>query len=293
MSTTTTPYSRQDSLQSIDMDSTADKAERKRQKRPARIPYVILHHLHRPITNRLVHPGRRRKEYLKNLEKAQKEQSNVKQPDEIMQLKHENEMMRREIQAFRAIMQRLPPLLLNQMMSSSMSVPPFSRGTHHRLPSPSISASSIPGTHCSPAIMGSESVSMAARFQETQPVLARSTYVYDPALSSQQYFMVHASGLRFDPQSSPDSTGLRITQFSKSGVILPYDRTKARLEILELFRPFHSDPAVISDPQRRLAALRTLSKSLPSSLKPCRRARRHGRRRQRGITCHHLGRRAA
>ncbi|KAJ5047437.1 uncharacterized protein L3040_003264 [Drepanopeziza brunnea f. sp. 'multigermtubi'] len=270
MSTTTTPYSRQDSLQSIDMDSTADKAERKRQyNRNAQREF-----------------RRRRKEYLKNLEKAQKEQSNVKQPDEIMQLKHENEMMRREIQAFRAIMQRLPPLLLNQMMSSSMSVPPFSRGTHHRLPSPSISASSIPGTHCSPAIMGSESVSMAARFQETQPVLARSTYVYDPALSSQQYFMgSELPNFQSDPSDPASYLG--------SGVILPYDRTKARLEILELFRPFHSDPAVISDPQRRLAALRTLSKSLPSSLKPCRRARRHGRRRQRGITCHHLGRRAA
>ncbi|KAI9051055.1 hypothetical protein LZ554_005163 [Drepanopeziza brunnea f. sp. 'monogermtubi'] len=55
---------------------------------------------------------------------------------------------------------------------------------------------------------------------------------------------------------------------SVSVVILPYDRTKARLEILELFHPIYSDPAVISDPQRHLAALRSLSESLPSSLKP-------------------------
>ncbi len=48
----------------------------------------------------------------------------------------------------------------------------------------------------------------------------------------------------------------------------PYDRNKARTELLELFRPICSDPAVSSDSQRHLSALESLSASLPSSLKP-------------------------
>jgi hypothetical protein len=48
----------------------------------------------------------------------------------------------------------------------------------------------------------------------------------------------------------------------------PYDRNKARIELLELFRPICSDPAVFSDSQRHLSALSSLSDSLPSSLKP-------------------------
>lgn len=51
-------------------------------------------------------------------------------------------------------------------------------------------------------------------------------------------------------------------------VMAPYDRTKARSEILEIFRPLYSDPSITSDPQRHLAVLQSMSGSLPGALKP-------------------------
>lgn len=48
----------------------------------------------------------------------------------------------------------------------------------------------------------------------------------------------------------------------------PYDRTKARSEILETFRPLYSDPSITADPQRHLAVLRSMSELLPKALKP-------------------------
>lgn len=59
-----------------------------------------------------------------------------------------------------------------------------------------------------------------------------------------------------------------LTGSSRSMAMVPYDRTKARLELLELFRPLYSDPVVRADPQHHLAVLQSLSGSLPSSLKP-------------------------
>lgn len=49
----------------------------------------------------------------------------------------------------------------------------------------------------------------------------------------------------------------------------PYDRTRARRELLELFRPLLNDPAVANDPQHHLSILRSMGDSLPASLKPC------------------------
>ena len=48
----------------------------------------------------------------------------------------------------------------------------------------------------------------------------------------------------------------------------PYDRTKARADLRERFRPLLSDPAITSTPDRHLAALRSMSDSLPNPLKP-------------------------
>ncbi len=50
--------------------------------------------------------------------------------------------------------------------------------------------------------------------------------------------------------------------------MVPYDRNKAKSELLELFRPLCSDLAVISDPQRHLAVLRAMSETLPVALRP-------------------------
>lgn len=50
--------------------------------------------------------------------------------------------------------------------------------------------------------------------------------------------------------------------------MVPYDRNKARTEILDIFRPLYSDPLIRTDSQRHLKLLRTMSDTLPDSLKP-------------------------
>lgn len=49
--------------------------------------------------------------------------------------------------------------------------------------------------------------------------------------------------------------------------MVPYDRSKAKSEILDLFRPLYSDPS-INDSSRHLSLLRTMSDTLPPPLKP-------------------------
>src|SRR4051812_37381047 len=49
---------------------------------------------------------------------------------------------------------------------------------------------------------------------------------------------------------------------------IPYDRAKARAEVMEIFRPMISDPAISTSSDRHLAVLRSLSDSLPGILKP-------------------------
>jgi hypothetical protein len=51
-------------------------------------------------------------------------------------------------------------------------------------------------------------------------------------------------------------------------VMAPYDRSKARTELVELFKPLFSDPKATTDSSRHLAVLRTLLPILPSTLKP-------------------------
>ena len=48
----------------------------------------------------------------------------------------------------------------------------------------------------------------------------------------------------------------------------PYDRNRARTEIMDLFRPLYSDPSVASNPERHLVVLQSMSDSLPAPLKP-------------------------
>jgi hypothetical protein len=51
-------------------------------------------------------------------------------------------------------------------------------------------------------------------------------------------------------------------------VMVPYDRNRARTEIMEIFRPLYQDPSVTSNPDRHLAVLRSMSDSLPPSVRP-------------------------
>lgn len=48
----------------------------------------------------------------------------------------------------------------------------------------------------------------------------------------------------------------------------PYDRTKARADLRERFRPLLTDPSIIATPDRHLATLRSISDNLPGPLKP-------------------------
>lgn len=50
--------------------------------------------------------------------------------------------------------------------------------------------------------------------------------------------------------------------------MVPFDRAKARTEIMEIFRPLISDPSVSTSSDRHLAVLRSLSDKLPGVLKP-------------------------
>jgi Domain of unknown function (DUF3425) len=55
---------------------------------------------------------------------------------------------------------------------------------------------------------------------------------------------------------------------SRNIAIVPYDRNRARTEIMDIFRPLYQDASVMSSPDRHLAILRSMSDSLPPSLRP-------------------------
>ncbi|KAL2067298.1 hypothetical protein VTL71DRAFT_1722 [Oculimacula yallundae] len=263
------------------MDPNADKDERKREY------------------NRLAQREfrRRRKEHLKSLEQAQKEQ-NSEQSEEIERLRYQNDELRRENEALRAQMYGSSSSS-SHLMPTSMAGPSLSDTRQYSL-SPSISGTSISGAGSPPATLGADMMPMAA-LSMTSSMLPPSMNAYaDPsALSSQPYSMVHQSGLRHNSQSSPDSSGYvrdtrsrssvgsafqsmnisqteeqafqiqrRVSGPASSMVMAPYDRMKARSEILETFRPLYSDPSATTDPQRHLAILSSMFDGLPSALKP-------------------------
>ncbi|CAL3963772.1 unnamed protein product [Diplocarpon coronariae] len=277
-STTSNRHSGQYSLG--DMDSAAEKEERKREY------------------NRLAQREfrRRRKEHLKNLEQAQREQSS-EQSGEIERLRYQNEELRRENEALRAQMYASSSAS-SHLVSASISVPSLAGDARRYSLSPSLSGTSLSGTGSPPATLGLDMMPMAA-LSLTSSMLPPSMNAYaDPAaFSSQPYSVVHPSGLRPNSQSSPDSSGFRDSRSpmgpalqplnasqpdarapplqgprrasvpASSMVVAPYDRTKARTEIREAFRRY-SDPAITSDPQRHLVVLRGMSHGLPAALKP-------------------------
>lgn len=148
-------------------------------------------------------PGRRRKEHLKNLEQAQKEQSS-EQSEEIERLRYQNDELKRENDNLRA--------QLYGSTSQGLLLQPVGQiPSDHRQYSlsPSISGASISNAGSPPASLSSEMMSMGSIPMSTT-MISPSTYAYadSVAMSSQPYNMVHQSGLRpHNSQSSPDMSG--------------------------------------------------------------------------------------
>ncbi|RDL41987.1 Uncharacterized protein BP5553_01966 [Venustampulla echinocandica] len=257
------------------MDSAADKEERKREY------------------NRLAQREfrRRRKDHLKNLEQAQREQNSV-QSEEIERLRYQNDELRRENEGLRTQLygHSAPPS--HALLAAPINV--SGEGRAYSL-SPSVSGASLPGTASPPASLASDMMPLSSlSLTSSMLVPSMSAYTDHSAMSSQPYSMVHPSGLRHNSQSSPESSGFRSsgpamgthfqslniseaqsTQVPRSHhrdhpnlVIAPHDRNTARAEINQIFQPLYSDPSITSNPERHLAVLRSLSSSLPGALKP-------------------------
>lgn len=156
----------------------------------------------------LIFQGRRRKEHLKNLEQAQKEQ-NSEQSEEIERLRYENDELRRENESLRAQLygnsSSTHGMLSAPMTSSSMSYDnrPYDNRSYSLSPSASgASVSSSP-----PQQIGQE-LSMAS-LSMTSTIINPSMQAYDTSALSQHYSMVHPSGTRHISISSPESSGVR------------------------------------------------------------------------------------
>jgi len=154
--------------------------------------------------------GRRRKEHLKSLEQAQKEQSS-EQSGEIDRLRYQNAELKRENDVLKA------QLYGTSINSQIMPVPPIQTSSQqHRSysASPSITSSmdSLSGTGSPSISMGPEMMSMPAPHLTTTMMARPSMPAYADALAmttlhqSQPYSMVHPSGTRQKSQSSPESS---------------------------------------------------------------------------------------
>jgi len=181
-STSTIVKSRQYSL-ITSMDSPADKEERKREY------------------NRLAQREfrRRRKEHLKSLEQAQKEQNN-EQSEEIERLRYQNEELRRENDALRQQIYGSSSSS-SHLMSAPISIPSISNDGRQYSLSPSISGASMSGAGSPPATMGGSDMMPMAALSLTSSMLAPTMQAYsDPALSSQPYSMgSEILDLQWDP----------------------------------------------------------------------------------------------
>ena len=199
-------------------------------------------------------PGRRRKEHLKNLEQAQKEQ-NSEQSEEIERLRYQNEELRRENEALRAQMYGSSSSS-SHLMSSSMAVPSLSSDTRQYSLSPSISGTSISGTGSPPATLGADMMPMAALSMSSSMLPPSMNAYADPsALSSQPYSMVHQSGLRHNSQSSPESSGFVRDSRSRSSM-------GSAFQSMNISQPEAQAPQV----QRRVSGPSSYVKLFPSYL---------------------------
>ncbi|VDB89706.1 Bgt-20030 [Blumeria graminis f. sp. tritici] len=166
------------------MDSAADKEERKREY------------------NRLAQREfrRRRKEHLKSLEQAQKEQSSER-AEEIQRLRFQNEELKRENDALRA-----------QIYSTSSTGHLMSNATMDNRQyslSPSVSGTSLSGTGSPPNLVGPDMLPMG-NLSMSASMMTPSLQAYtEHDLSTQSYSLVHSSGIRQNSQSSPEPSGYR------------------------------------------------------------------------------------
>jgi len=155
----------------------------------------------------MVSIGRRRKEHLKNLEQAQKEQSS-EQSEEIERLRYQNDELRREVESLRTQLYGSsssgPQSMLS--MSGPLQVPV---GRQYSL-SPSMSVASLSGTCSPPASISSDMMPIGALSMTTSMIpSSMQAYADSSAMTSQPYSMVHLSGFRPSSQSSPESSGFR------------------------------------------------------------------------------------
>lgn len=153
--------------------------------------------------------GRRRKEHLKNLEQAQKEQSS-EQSEEIERLRYENDELRRENEALRSQVYGPSGSSSHGLLSAPVNVSSMTNDGRSYSLSPSISGTSISGAGSPPSSIGTDMMPMSA-LSLTSSMMPSSMQAYtDPsAMSSQPYSMVHSSGIRHNSQSSPESSGFR------------------------------------------------------------------------------------
>ncbi|POS85453.1 hypothetical protein EPUL_005268, partial [Erysiphe pulchra] len=262
---------------SLNMESSTEKEDRKREY------------------NRLAQREfrRRRKEHMKSLEQAQKELSSER-AEEIERLRLQNEQLRKENSALRA-----------QIFSSTSTIPQFlttapSFDNRQFSLSPSVSGNSMSGTGSPPSLMGSDYLPVG-NFTVSSSMLGNSLQTYsDHDMSGQPYSMVLYPDIRHNTQCSPESSGFRTSHNSMDSSSLkpiksdgnaafhgitqgqanslpaltmniPYNRSRARLTLCEMFRSLITDSSLCNDPQRHLATLQSISNDLPASLKPSKR----------------------
>ncbi|RKF64019.1 putative transcription factor bzip [Erysiphe neolycopersici] len=262
---------------SLNMESTTEKEDRKREY------------------NRLAQREfrRRRKEHMKSLEQAQKELSSER-AEEIERLRLQNEELKKENSALRA-----------QIYNSTSTIPQLlstapSFDNRQFSLSPSVSGTSMSRTESPPSLMGSDYLPMG-NFAVSPSMMGNSLQTYpDQDMSGQPYSMVLYPGIRHNTQCSPESSGYRTSRNSMDSSSLkpiknevsatfpgltqrqvnslpaltmniPYDRSRARFELCEMFRPLITDRSICNDPQRHFAVLQSITNVLPLSLKPTKR----------------------
>ena len=156
--------------------------------------------------------GRRRKEHLKTLEQAQREQSS-EQSEEIERLRHQNSELKRENEALRA---QIYPSSISGLLSSPISIPNHHPHHHHDnraySVSPSISGQSISCASSPPTTMGSDmmpvpSLSFSNSMLPPTTIPAYSDSTSLAPVPNQPYSMVLPPGsIRQNSQSSQGST---------------------------------------------------------------------------------------
>ncbi|KAI9644655.1 hypothetical protein NHQ30_006679 [Ciborinia camelliae] len=161
---------------------------------------------------------RRRKEHLRSLEQAQKEQSS-EQSEIIERLSYQNEKLQRENEALWARSYGSTTPSQDLLLQAAGQLP----ADHRRYSlSPSISGTSASNADSPRGSFSSDMMSMGAMPMTSAMISPSYAYVDSAALSSQPYnmAMVHQPGLHLhNSQSSPETSGY--TRDSRSTMELP------------------------------------------------------------------------